>query len=189
MAWKWYLEADMCQDPKKIRDPGSPGSRIEIKSDWNQFDRKKRSKTGKIQFLTVLAKKSQIFFDFHAEARSQILVICNLYESLLLKISIFCFWVPHCNFKKLNGPCGQFVSEFEFFEVRFGISVPKDIKMGGVAIASPKRNGDHNPAYRSNSSSQREALSLNLCNIRSCFANIICRREVQLVSLCSQYMS
>ena len=34
---------------------------------------------------------------------------------------------------------------FEIFDVRFGTSVPKNIKMGGVAIALPK-NGDHNPA-------------------------------------------
>ena len=29
--------------------------------------------------------------------------------------------------------------EFEIFDVRFGISVPKDIQMGGVAIALPKK--------------------------------------------------
>ena len=29
--------------------------------------------------------------------------------------------------------------EFEVFDVRFGSSVPKDIKMGGVAIALPKK--------------------------------------------------
>ena len=41
-------------------------------------------------------------------------------------------------------------SEFETFDVRFEISVLKDIKMVGVVIALPK-NGDHSPAYRSNS--------------------------------------
>ena len=40
--------------------------------------------------------------------------------------------------------------EFEILDIRFGISVPKDIKVGGVAIALAKK-GDHNPAYRSNS--------------------------------------
>ena len=29
--------------------------------------------------------------------------------------------------------------EFEIFDVRFGISVPKVLKMGGVAIALPKK--------------------------------------------------
>ena len=29
--------------------------------------------------------------------------------------------------------------EFEIFDIRFGIGVPKDIKMGGVAIALPKK--------------------------------------------------
>ena len=37
-----------------------------------------------------------------------------------------------------NGPCGQFFFEFEIVNVRFGISVPKDIKMVGVAIALTK---------------------------------------------------
>ena len=35
--------------------------------------------------------------------------------------------------------------ELEIFDVRFGVSFPKDTKMGGVAIKLPK-NGDHNPA-------------------------------------------
>ena len=30
------------------------------------------------------------------------------------------------------------IFEFEIFDVGFGISVPKDIKMGDVAIALPK---------------------------------------------------
>ena len=45
---------------------------------------------------------------------------------------------PHCHWKISNGPCGQCFFEFEIFDVRFGISVPKDIKMGGVAIALTK---------------------------------------------------
>ena len=40
--------------------------------------------------------------------------------------------------------------EFNIFDVRFGVSVSKDIKMDGAAIALPK-NGDHNPSYSSNS--------------------------------------
>ena len=43
--------------------------------------------------------------------------------------------------------CGQFFFEFEIFDVRIGISVPKDIKMGAVAIAMPKKIviRSHNP--------------------------------------------
>ena len=33
----------------------------------------------------------------------------------------------------------KFSFEFEIFDVRFGISVPKGINMGGVAIALPKK--------------------------------------------------
>ena len=58
--------------------------------------------------------------------------------------------VPIAIVKISNDPCGQFFFEFGFFHVTFGISIPKDIKMGGVAIALPK-NDAHNPAYRSNS--------------------------------------
>ena len=40
---------------------------------------------------------------------------------------------------KSNLPVRSVFLEFEIFDVRFGISVPKDIKMGGVAIALPKK--------------------------------------------------
>ena len=36
--------------------------------------------------------------------------------------------------------------EFEIFDIRFGISVLKDITIGGAAIALPQ-SGDHSPAY------------------------------------------
>ena len=43
--------------------------------------------------------------------------------------------------------------EFEIFDIRFGISVLKDITIGGAAIALPQ-SGDHNPAYRTINSHQ-----------------------------------
>ena len=66
------------------------------------------------------------------------LVIPSLYDLTLLKLSNSEFLFPPCNRKISNGPCDQFFFEFEIFDVRFGISVPKDIKMNGVAIALTK---------------------------------------------------
>ena len=63
----------------------------------------------------------------------------------MLNFSNFDFLVLHCNFKNFKWPVRSFFFRIRFFYVRFGISVPKDIKMGGVAIALSK-NGDHNPA-------------------------------------------
>ena len=101
--------------------------------------KKKRSKTGKIQFPAVFwPKRGQMLFDLNSEPRFEILSSFAAYDPFLLKLSNFDFLVPHWNFKISNGPCGHFF-ELEIFDVRLGISFPKDIKMGGVAIALPKK--------------------------------------------------
>ena len=57
----------------------------------------------------------------------------------LSKLLNFCFLVSHCNFKKIQMVLEANFFEFEIIDVIFGISVPKDIKMGGLAVASPKK--------------------------------------------------
>ena len=81
----------------------------------------------------------QMMYDLNAETRFEILSSFAAYMThFLLKFSNFDFLIPHCNFKISNGPCGHFF-EFDIFDVRLGISVPRDIKMGGVAITLPKK--------------------------------------------------
>ena len=73
--------------------------------------------------------------------------------NLFVKMSNFEFLVPTVMVKISNDPKisnDQFFFEFDIFDDRFGISIPKDMKMGGVAIALPK-NGAHNQGYSSNS--------------------------------------
>ena len=62
----------------------------------------------------------------------------------MLKFSNIEFWVPIVIKKKSKWLMPSYFLEFETFDIGFGISVPKDIKMDEVAIALPK-NGDHNP--------------------------------------------
>ena len=57
------------------------------------------------------------------------------------------FWSPIAISKKNQMACAAIFFEFDIFDIRFGTSVPKDIKMGGVAIALLKKNGDDNQAY------------------------------------------
>ena len=81
------------------------------------------------------------------ETKFEILWSFQAYITLfLLKLSVFEFLVPHCNLKKIKWSMRSFFSEFEIFDVRFGISFPTDISMGGVAIAWTK-NGDHTRPY------------------------------------------
>ena len=98
---------------------------------------------------------------------------------LLLKLSSFEFLIPHCHWKISNGLRGQFFFEFEIFDVRCGISVPKDIKMGGVTITLTKivvttrptvttaldtklKPGQHSPVFRESNISKRSSTGVNL---------------------------
>ena len=67
----------------------------------------------------------------------------------------------------------NFFFYFEIFDVRFGISVPKDIKMGGAAIALSKKMVI---TTRPTVAKARGTKLKHVRNIRSCFACIICRR-------------
>ena len=67
------------------------------------------------------------------------LVLSSLYDLFLLKLSNFELLVPHCNAKNFKWPVRSIFLGFEFFDVRFGISVQKDIKLGSVAIALPEK--------------------------------------------------
>ena len=100
------------------------------------FDQK-LSKNGKIQFWPFLPKRESniVRFKFWDQICNP-LVICNLYDHILLKLSNFDSWVPIAIVKISTGPCGNFF-EFEIFDVRFRISVPKEI--GGVVIALPRK--------------------------------------------------
>ena len=48
------------------------------------------------------------------------------------------FWFTIIISKNSNGLCGHFF-EFDIFDITFGITVPKDIEMGGVATALTKK--------------------------------------------------
>ena len=119
------------------------------KSNQTTFDPfwpKEWSKTGLCQFSTVsLPKKGVNVVRFKFETGFEILSSFAAYNLLFLMLSNFNFFGPQCNFKISNGPCGQ-IFLFEIFDVRFRISIPKCIEMGGVAIALPKK-GDHNLPY------------------------------------------
>ena len=81
-------------------------------------------------------KRGQMSSDLNFETRFGIL--WSFADPSLLIFSNLCFCVLHCNFKLSYEAWGHFFFEFEIYNVRFGISVPKDINMGSVAIALPK---------------------------------------------------
>ena len=106
----------------------------------NPFLAKKRSKTGKVPFSTdFLAKRGSnaVRFKFWDQIWNP-LVISSLYDTFLLKLSYFEFLSPIVIEKLQMARAVNFFFEFEIFDARFGINVPKDIKMGGVAIALTK---------------------------------------------------
>ena len=108
------------------------------------FRLKNGRKRGNPVFERFLPKGGKIFniqiFNLNFQARFEILSSFVTYLTpFFLKFSNFDFWVPIViSKKKSNGPCGKSFFEFEIFDVTFGINVPKDIEMGGVAIALPK---------------------------------------------------
>ena len=92
-------------------------------------------------FRSFLGQKVvQMLFDLNFEATFEILSAFPVYMThFLLKLTNFEFLVPIIMLKKYKWPVRSVFLKFEIFDVRFGISVPKDIEMGGVAIALPKK--------------------------------------------------
>ena len=125
----------------KWRDDFKSGLKIYIGQHSTPFLPKKRSKTRFCQFSPFFGQNggSNVprfkFWDQIWNRRRHLQPIWPVFVEIIK----FRFLVPIVIKKKSNGPCGRFFSEFEISDVRFGISVPKDIKMGGVTIALPKK--------------------------------------------------
>ena len=86
----------------------------------------------KIQFSTVFwPKGGQIFLDFNFEDGLEIFSLFATYMNIFLNSGLLIFGSTIVIFFRLNSNfCAAIFSEFEIFDVRFGMSVPKDIKMG-----------------------------------------------------------
>ena len=97
-------------------------------------------KTGKIHFSTIFGQKGcQILFSLNSEPRFEILSSFATYMTHYCCNSQILILGPHCNFKHFKWHVRSIFSEFEILDVRFEISVPKYIRMGGIAITMPKK--------------------------------------------------
>ena len=158
-------------------------AKFKLNSIWPPFWPAKLSKTAFCQFSTVFGPRrawNVVRFKFLDQIWNP-LVISSLQEHFLLKLSVSDLWSPIVILEVSNGPRSIFI-QIRSFRCQIRNQRPKRHKMG--CIAEKKWCSQPRIPYQ-----QRVALSLNLCNIRSCFASITCRREVQLLSICSQYMS
>ena len=103
---------------------------------------KRRSETGRCQFLTVLflPERGQVLFDVNFETKFESSSSFAAYMTPFRQRSeISFFLVPVIISKFLIAPAVNFFLEFEIFHVGLGISIPEDIKIGHVAIVLPKK--------------------------------------------------
>ena len=95
------------------------------------------------QFATVFCQKAgQILFDLNFETRFQIILSFAAYIAAFCWNSQILIFGSPIVISKFQMP----IFEFEIF-MSDSESAPQKTKMGGGAIASPKKNGEHNLAY------------------------------------------